>query len=100
MGNGVVNVTRPKNWRPYLSGGLGLFHPRLTEAGEIFSVDERTLGWDAGGGAEFFQGVVGVRGDVRYFRGIGKTESDQNGFDLDFSKLGFWRVTAGMAVRF
>ena len=65
MGNGVLNVpTRSNNLRPYVSGGLGLFHPRLSEAGGIFDVDARKLGWDAGGGAEFFQGSLGVRGDL------------------------------------
>ncbi|HYN07205.1 MAG TPA: porin family protein [Vicinamibacterales bacterium] len=101
MGNGVLNVPSSRdNLRPYVSGGLGLFHPRLSEAGGIFSVDARKLGWDAGGGAEFFQGHVGVRGDLRYFRGLRKTDDDTNAFDLDFSKFGFWRATVGMAVRF
>lgn len=101
MGNGVLNVpTRSNNLRPYVSGGLGLFHPRLTEAGGIFDVDARKLGWDAGGGAEFFQGSLGVRGDLRYFRGLRKTDADVNAFDLDFSTFGFWRATVGLAVRF
>jgi hypothetical protein len=101
MGNGVVNVpTRSNNLRPYVSGGLGLFHPRLSEAGGIFDVDAHKLGWDAGGGAEFFQGSLGVRGDLRYFRGLRKTDADVNAFDLDFSKFGFWRATVGLAVRF
>ena len=100
MGNGVMNVPAGSNrWRPYVSGGLGLFHPRLSEAGGIFSIDEPTLGWNAGGGADVFQGRVGVRGDLRYFRGL-KTDDDQNDFNLDFSKLGFWRVSVGIAVRF
>ncbi len=101
MGNGVLNVPmKTDNLRPYVSGGLGLFRPRLSEAGGIFAVDARKLGWDAGGGAEYFQGHVGVRGDLRYFRGLRKTDDDVNAFDLDFSKFGFWRATVGMAVRF
>ena len=100
MGNGVLNVPAGSNrWRPYVSGGLGSLHPRLSEAGGIFSIDERTLGWDAGGGADIFVGRVGVRGDLRYFRGL-NTDDDQNDFNLDFSKLGFWRVSVGIAVRF
>jgi hypothetical protein len=101
MGNGVLNVPAGReNVRPYVSGGLGLFRPRLSEAGGIFAVDARKLGWDAGGGAEVFQGHVGVRGDLRYFRGLRKSEDDVNAFDLDFSKFGFWRATVGMSVRF
>jgi outer membrane protein with beta-barrel domain len=101
MGNGVLNVpTSSDRLRPYVSGGLGLFRPRLEEAGGIFAVDARKLGWDAGGGAEFFQGHVGVRGDLRYFRGLRSSDADVNAFDLDFSKFGFWRATVGMAVRF
>jgi Outer membrane protein beta-barrel domain len=101
MGNGVLNVpTGRESVRPYVSGGLGLFHPRLSEAGGIFAVDARKLGWDAGGGAEIFQGHVGVRADLRYFRGFNKSDEDVNAFDLDFSKFGFWRATVGMSVRF
>jgi hypothetical protein len=101
MGNGVLNFpTGSESLRPYLSGGLGLFRPELAEAGGLFSVDASKLGWDAGGGAEFYQGHVGVRGDLRYFRGVGRSGDDVNAFDLDFSKFGFWRATVGMAVRF
>jgi hypothetical protein len=101
MGNGVLNFpTGSERLRPYVSGGLGLFRPELAEAGGLFSVDASKLGWDAGGGAEFFQGHVGVRGDLRYFRGVGNSANDVNAFDLDFSRFGFWRATVGMAVRF
>jgi hypothetical protein len=101
MGNGVLNVpTKSESLRPYVSGGLGLFRPQLAEAGGLFSVDASKLGWDAGGGADFFQGHVGVRGDVRYFRGLGNGDAGVTTFDLDFSKFGFWRATVGMAVRF
>ena len=100
MGNGVVNVPAgSRHWRPYFSGGLGSLQPKVSEAGGLFSVDERTLGWDAGGGADILQGRIGLRADLRYFRRL-KSADDQNAFNLDFSKLGFWRVTAGMAVRF
>lgn len=100
MGNGVVQLPGRHALMPYASGGLGLFKPRLSEPGDLFAVDANKLGWNAGGGATVFHHDVGVRLDVRYFRGTRKSAADTNAFDLDFSKFGFWRASAGLAVRF
>jgi opacity protein-like surface antigen len=103
MGNAVFAAPHGKDNRmvPYLSGGLGLLRPHLTEAGEIFDVKVNKLGWDLGGGAAVFMNKnVGVRGDLRYFRGARHSVEDTNAFDVDFSSFGFWRVSAGLAVRF
>ena len=102
MGNGVVNVpTSRDNLRPYVSGGLGLFHPRLSEAGGDLrrSTHASSAGMPAAAPSSS-RAHLGVRGDLRYFRGLRKTDADVNAFDLDFSKFGFWRATVGLAVRF
>lgn len=100
MGNGVVQMPGRHALVPYASGGVGLFKPRLSEPGDVFAVDANKWGWNAGGGATMFHNDIGVRMDVRYFQGARKSAADANPFDLDFSKFGFWRASAGLAVRF
>ncbi len=100
MGNGIVRLPGGESFRPYSSAGLGLLRPTLAEAGELVVVDTNKLGWNAGAGATFAQGRMGVRGDVRYFRGLGTSDIDANAFGIDFSKLGFWRLSVGLDVKF
>jgi hypothetical protein len=103
MGN--VIVTSPwgsrDTFKPYVSGGLGVLEPKLSEAGGIFALDAKKLGMDVGGGAMgFFNRTVGLRGDIRYFRGLRKSDDDTNAFGLDLSTFHFWRASVGLAVRF
>jgi hypothetical protein len=103
MGN--VIVTSPWGGRdafkPYVSGGLGVLKPKLSEAGGIFALDAKKLGMDVGGGAiGFFNRNVGLRGDIHYFRGLRKSDDDTNAFGLDLSTFHFWRASVGLAVRF
>lgn len=101
MWNGMVTVPgMSETMTPFVSGGLGLFKPRLEEAGAASGVDARKLGWNIGGGIMATKGKVGVRGDLRYFRGLNETDDDVNVFGLDFSSFGFWRASAGLLVRF
>ena len=104
MGNVVVAIPYGKRemFQPYVSGGLGLIRPTLSEPGGLFSITEKNkLGTDIGGGAAvFFNRNVGIRGDIRYFHGLRKQDSDANDFNLDLSAFHFWRTSAGLAVRF
>jgi hypothetical protein len=87
--------------RPYLSGGLGLLRPRLTEAGELFNIQPKTLGWNVGGGVNaFVTQYVGFRADARYVHGAKDTDADENHFGVNVSELGFWRLSSGLVVRF
>ena len=103
MGNVVATVPwgRRETFKPYVSGGLGMIRPTLSEAGGIFALDRKKLGMDVGGGAAgFFNRNVGIRGDIRYFRGLRKQDEDANDFGLDLSTFHFWRASVGLAVRF
>ena len=102
MWNGVVTLpVGGESFRPYASGGLGLFRPRIEEAGGAATgVDAKKLGWNVGAGAMVTRGKVGLRGDIRYFRGLNESDDDTNAFGLDFSSFGFWRASAGLLVRF
>jgi outer membrane protein with beta-barrel domain len=87
--------------RPYVLGGIGLIHPRITE-GISFRRDDGIDGggWDVGGGVMVFFGKhVGVRGDIRYIRAF-QTLVDVNAVPGD-GKLDFGpRANFGLVLKF
>jgi len=86
---------------PFVTAGLGLLRPNLAEAGALSVAKGNTLQMSIGAGAMgFFNDHVGLRGDVRYTRGLRESELDQNVFGVDFSRFSFWRTTGGLVVRF
>ena len=101
MGNAFVNLPNTGRLLPYAVGGAGLLHPRLTEAGGLASVETNHWAYNAGGGAVFVVARhLGIRGDLRYFHGLGQTDADTNALGLDLSKFGFWRGSGGLVVGF
>src|SRR5262245_5150719 len=99
MINGVL-IPRVGPLRPYAFAGMGLIrtHVELTTAG-TFATPDSDFGWDAGGGLiGFFNGRLGARGDLRYFRSAQNTRVV--GFTLPNSKLNFWRASAGIVLKF
>ncbi|MBI3493137.1 MAG: outer membrane beta-barrel protein [Acidobacteria bacterium] len=103
MGNAIAPIpwVHSEIFKPYIVGGLGVLKPKLSEAGGIFALDARKFGMDLGGGVmTFVNPHVGLRGDVRYFRGLRKSDADTNDFGLDLSTFHFWRVSAGLVTRF
>jgi opacity protein-like surface antigen len=84
--------------RPYGSVGIGLLRTNVSLGGLIDDLDRNELGFNVGGGAHvFFNDNVGIRGDLRYFRGL---QGDDDEFDLDFDDFDFWRGTVGVTFRF
>ncbi len=84
----------PWRLRPYGVAGVGLIRVRGCDTSACVRAVSRTdLGLDAGVGVMYMFGdLVGVRGDVRYFRYV------QNHPDLPRTSGGFfdlWRVTVG-----
>ena len=104
MGNVILGApiggTTGKGFRPYAVGGIGLMRSSLDGADELFdNLSNNELGVNVGGGAHvFFSDNVGMRGDLRYFRGLQK--GDDGGQDLDFEDFDFWRATLGVTFRF
>jgi opacity protein-like surface antigen len=85
--------------RPYGSVGVGLMRTNASFGGFIDDIDSNELGLNLGGGAHvFFNDNVGVRGDLRYFRGL--QDDDENDLDLDLADFDFWRATVGVTFRF
>jgi len=86
--------------RPYAVGGIGLMRSSLSGADDLFdNLSENELGFNVGGGLHaFFSDNLGMRADVRYFRGLQK--GDDGGNDLDLEDFDFWRGTLGVTFRF
>ncbi len=104
MANGIVNIpwgSVGTMFKPYASAGLGALRPKLSEAGGLLALDANKFGMNVGAGATSWANAhVGIRGDIRYFRGLGKSADDTNGFGLDLSTFHYWRVSLGLIARF
>jgi opacity protein-like surface antigen len=86
--------------RPYVVAGAGLIRSRVSDAGNIFDIDENSFGINVGGGVHVFvTDKVGIRADVRYFRGL---RDKDNGDDvvLELGGFDFWRASVGATFRF
>jgi opacity protein-like surface antigen len=87
-------------FRPYGSAGLGLLRSNVSSIGLFDNVRTNELGYNLGAGAHvFFSDNLGLRGDVRYFRGL-ERGSDDDLFELRARDLNFWRGTLGVTFRF
>ena len=69
-------------------------------AAGLFSVNTKDdFGYDIGGGVMgFFTHNVGLRGDVRYFRGF--NGSSDNVTTLGLSNFSYWRTSIGVSFKF
>ncbi|MEO5819058.1 MAG: outer membrane beta-barrel protein [Vicinamibacteraceae bacterium] len=86
--------------RPYAVAGAGLIRSRLSDADDIFDIDESSFGINVGGGVHALVGKnVGLRADLRYFRGVRDTDSSDD-VDLELGGFDFWRATVGATFRF
>lgn len=113
MGNLVVGApiggTTGRGIRPYASGGVGLMRSNLSSPGDLFDdLSTNELGINVGGGLiAFLSDTVGLRADVRYFRGLEQEEDDDPAEDDDFidedfgfEDFNFWRAVIGVTFRF
>ena len=81
--------------RPYGLAGLGVVQSKIDSG-----LDETKAAWDFGGGVMFFFGThVGLRGDLRYIRTIGRLDFDTDGVERS-RRLDFGRASAGLILRF
>jgi len=103
--SGITTLTANASWiwpepdallRPYLLGGAGLLRVRACVADCQLVANRTDWAMDAGGGVfVVFNEVVGMRGDVRYFRYL------QRHRDLPLTDNGFfdfWRTSVGVVV--
>jgi hypothetical protein len=100
-------------FQPYVSGGAGAITLRsdtlLASDGTAngFAVDDTRGAGNLGAGFMGYMGNVGVRGDVRWFRGFnagsGANNASQTAAEVIgravLSDLSFWRANIGLAFR-
>ena len=87
--------------RPYGSAGIGLLRSHVSAGGLIDDLSSNELGFNLGGGAHvFFNDNVGIRGDLRYFRGLQGSGDDDDLVELELEDFDFWRGTVGVTFRF
>jgi opacity protein-like surface antigen len=86
--------------RPYAVAGAGLIRSRVSDAEDVFDFDENSFGINVGGGLHaLVRENIGIRADVRYFRGVRDTD-DSDGVDLELGSFDFWRASVGATFRF
>jgi len=86
--------------RPYAVAGAGLIKSRVSDADDVFDIDENSFGFNVGAGVHaLISKNVGLRADVRYFRGVTDTDTGDD-VDLELGNFDFWRATVGATFRF
>lgn len=112
MGNVIIGIpvggTTGGGVRPYVSGGAGLMRANIKIEDLLEDLSTNDLAVNVGGGVHMFFGDnIGIRGDLRYFRGLEQQDDDDpleddDFFDEDFGleNFDYWRATIGVTFRF
>jgi opacity protein-like surface antigen len=110
MGNVIVGIPvggADGAVRPYFAGGAGLMRANISVEDLFDDLSTNELGINLGGGVHvFFNDTIGLRGDIRYFRGLEQQDDDDpdeddDFFDEDFGleDFDYWRATIGVTFR-
>ena len=93
-----LTITRD-SLRPYVSGGMGVLHASAEDSLNIAELDRNLLAFSVGGGAiGFLTQRAGVRFDLRQIRSTSRGINPASGETEP--RLGFWRATVGVAIRY
>lgn len=85
--------------RPYGSVGIGAIRSDVQSDLGLVDATSTDLGWNVGAGAlGFFSDMVGVRGDLRYFRSL-QNELEDGPITANIDRFGFWRLSGGVVFR-
>jgi opacity protein-like surface antigen len=103
MGNVIVGAPiggHGGSIRPYGVIGVGLVRTHVQDFKQEFTINTKNdFGLDVGGGVMgFFTQNIGVRGDLRYFRGFRGSSDTVTGLAL--SDFKYWRGSIGLALKF
>ena len=94
----VPKVITRESLRPYLVSGLGLMHARVTTTAGVLDSHANLLGLDIGGGAiGFVSPRAGARFELRHFKNL---TNDSRAVTIGGTRLSFWRLTAGLVLRY
>ena len=84
--------------RPYLVAGVGLLHAHIQTQANVFNTNSNLVGLDVGGGAiGFISPRAGARFELRHFKNLSK---DDEAVTFGSTRLSFWRLTAGVVLRY
>lgn len=101
MGNVIIAVPRAitqESLRPYVVSGVGLMRARVDTTAGLLDTTTNLLGLDIGGGAiGFLSPRAGVRFELRHFKNL---TNDPRAVTIGGTRLSFWRVTAGLVLRY
>ena len=95
----VPKAITQESLRPYLVAGLGLMHARVTTQVGLLDTKSNLLGLDIGGGVVgFVSPRAGARFELRHFKNL--TDDASGAVTIGGTKLSFWRLTAGLVLRY
>ena len=101
-GNVIVAVPKAitqESLRPYIVAGVGLMHARVSTQVGVLDTKSNLLGLDIGGGViGFVSPRAGARFELRHFKNL--TDDTSGAITIGGTKLSFWRVTAGLVLRY
>jgi hypothetical protein len=101
MGNVIIAVPKAitqESLRPYLVSGVGLMHARVTTTAGLLDTNTNLLGLDVGGGViGFISPRAGARFELRHFKNL---TNDSRAVTIGGTRLSFWRLTAGLVLRY
>ena len=99
MGNGIVQFpTAARRIHPYVVGGIGVIHTKITTPDDTVLVEDENFGVNVGAGlTAWLNDRIGVRGDLRYFRAIRNDDATATADTLEVSELKFLRFTVGVS---
>ena len=100
MGNVIVAMPRAVtgySLRPFVSGGAGLMHLRISDVLEVAPLDTNLFGVNVGGGAVGpLNDSLDVRFELRWFKSV--TTGNETPL-LPRSALSFWRAAIGLTIQ-
>jgi hypothetical protein len=101
-GNVIIAVPKAitqESLRPYIVAGVGLMHARVSTQVGVLDTKSNLLGLDIGGGViGFVSPRAGARFELRHFKNL--TDDAAGAITIGGTKLSFWRVTAGLVLRY
>jgi len=94
----VPKIITQESLRPYAVAGLGLMHARVSTTAGVLDTTSNLVGLDIGGGAiGMVSPRAGARFELRHFKNI---TNDSEAESIGGTRLSFWRLTAGLVLRY
>lgn len=100
-GNVIIAVPKAitqESLRPYVVSGVGLLHARVSTTAGLLDTRSNLWGLDIGGGViGLVSPRAGARFELRHFKNL---TNDPGAVTIGGTRLSFWRLTAGLVLRY